>query len=69
MNFYSADVCVCVCVCVCVSVGAVGYYESSALTQTGLGDAMMATIRAGISGSESRGGTGRNRRLFRWPWR
>ena len=47
--------------------GAIGYYETSALTGVGVGDAMMATIRAGLSGSNS-GATSRRRR-FVWPWK
>ena len=43
-----------------------GYYESSALTQAGVKEAMMAAFRVGLSGQQ---GTGGARRLFRRPWK
>ena len=49
-------------------VGAVGYFESSALTLNGVDDTMQAAIRTGLS-THVGGATRRSRKLFRLPWR
>ena len=46
--------------------GAVGYFETSALTGTGMTDAMHAAMRAGLNPGTN-GRTGRRR--FVWPWK
>ena len=48
-----------------MSTGAVGYYETSALTSSGVSDAMMAALRAVLSATGSRP----SRRKFTWPWK
>ena len=45
--------------------GAVGYYETSALTSSGVSEAMMAALRAVLSATDSRS----SRRKFTWPWK
>ena len=49
-----------------ISSGAVGYCETSALTQSGVKDAMMVAIRAGL---DMHTRAGNRRRKFRLPWR
>ena len=51
----------------CLSVlGAVKFYETSALHLIGVDDAMMGALRAALC---DRGSVQRGRRAFRWPWR
>ena len=45
--------------------GAVGYYETSALTGSGVLDATMAALQAVLSAQGSRSST----RNFTWPWK
>ena len=45
--------------------GAIGYYETSALTRTGVSEAVTAALRAVISAQSSQS----SRRKFTWPWK
>ncbi len=46
--------------------GAVGYYETSALTRAGVNEAMDALLRAGLNASQKSTG---GRRRFKLPWK
>ena len=43
--------------------GAVGYYETSALTRAGMSEAVDGLLRAGLNASQ------RGRRRFKLPWK
>ena len=47
------------------NIGAVGYYETSALTGTGVSSTVTAALKAVASGQNSRA----SRRKFTWPWK